>query len=159
VLHNRARLFSGKRYIIWDRMSSDDRGWPYKLEGDTLQLQGGKINDGRYGLTEMKGTIWERVNRNSFIAAMMFVRVPKGTFWMSKDGKNAQVQKTIGADFELAAYTVTQEQWQAVMGNNVSYFSRQGQGKDLVQNISDAELKQFPVESVAWSDVQFFCRG
>jgi formylglycine-generating enzyme required for sulfatase activity len=55
-----------------------------------------------------------------------FRRVPKGTFWMSKDEKNAQVQVTIKDDFELAAYTVTQEQWQTVMGNNPSWFSRQG---------------------------------
>ena len=31
------------------------------------------------------------------LAGMKFVKVPKGTFWMSKDGVNAQVQKTIGA--------------------------------------------------------------
>ena len=29
------------------------------------------------------------------IAEMKFVKVPKGTFWMSKDGKNAQVQVQI----------------------------------------------------------------
>jgi formylglycine-generating enzyme required for sulfatase activity len=88
---------------------------------------------------------------------MKFVKVPKETFWMGWSSDNPQSkQVTIERDFELAAYTVTQEQWQAVMGNNPSYFSRQGNGKDAVKDISDADLKRFPVESVSWDDVQKF---
>src|SRR5262249_9164094 len=83
------------------------------------------------------------------IAAMKFVKVPKGTFWMSKEGKNAQVQVEIKEDFELAAYTVTQEQWQAVMGTNPSWFSRQGKGKNAVKDLADEDLKHFPVENVS----------
>jgi formylglycine-generating enzyme required for sulfatase activity len=90
------------------------------------------------------------------IAGMKFVHVPKGMFWMSKDGKNAQVQVAIKEDFELAAYTVTQEQWQAVMGDNPSYFSRNGKGKEQVKDVSDEDLKRFPVENVSWNDVQAF---
>jgi formylglycine-generating enzyme required for sulfatase activity len=93
------------------------------------------------------------------IAGMKFVKVPKGTFWMgwdslSKQSKQVQIPK----DFELAAYTVTQEQWQAVMGNNPSAFSRTGSSKDKVKDIADAELKRFPVESVSWNDVQEFLK-
>jgi formylglycine-generating enzyme required for sulfatase activity len=106
--------------------------------------------------TEPKSILTEKKTADPLITAIKFVRVPKGTFWMSKDGKNAQVQKEIAADFELAAYTVTQEQWQAVMGDNPSYFSRNGGGKEKVQNVSDAELKQFPVENVSCEDVQKF---
>jgi formylglycine-generating enzyme required for sulfatase activity len=94
------------------------------------------------------------------IAAMKFVKVPRGTFWMgggAVDGPPTR-RVTIGADFELAAYTVTQGQWQAVMGKNPSAFSRQGFFKDRVQNIPDAELQRFPVEQVSWDDVQEFLR-
>jgi uncharacterized protein (TIGR03067 family) len=87
-----------------------------------------------------------------------FVPIPKGTFWMSKDRKNAQVQVTIPANFELGAYLVTQEQWQSLMGNNPSYFSRQGEGKDKVKTISDDDLKHFPVENMSWNDVESFLR-
>jgi formylglycine-generating enzyme required for sulfatase activity len=100
----------------------------------------------------------EKDKEDSLIAAMKFVKVPKGTFWMSKDRKNAQVQVEIKEDFELAAYTVTQEQWETVMGNNPSYFSRQGDGKEKVKDIADADLKRFPVESVSWNDVQEFLK-
>jgi formylglycine-generating enzyme required for sulfatase activity len=95
---------------------------------------------------------------NPLLAGMQFVKVPKGNFWMSKDEKNAQVQVEIKEDFELAAYTVTQEQWEAVMGNNPSWFSRKGTGKDTVKDISDTDLKRFPVEQVSWNDVQEFLK-
>src|SRR5437868_1913084 len=64
------------------------------------------------------------------IAAMKFVKVPKGTFWMgwNTDNKKSK-QVEIKQDFELAAYTVTQEQWQTIMGTNPSEFSRQGKSK------------------------------
>jgi formylglycine-generating enzyme required for sulfatase activity len=90
---------------------------------------------------------------------MKFVKLPKGTFYMGWDSENKKSKKTeIKADFEIAVYTVTQEQWQAVMGNNPSFFSRTGGGKNSVKNIADADLKQFPVESVSWNDAQAFIK-
>src|SRR5207237_39225 len=93
------------------------------------------------------------------IAAMKFVKVPKGTFWMGWDsiGKERK-QVEIKEDFELAAYTVTQEQWETVMGNNPSWFQRKGGGANAVKDVSDAELKRFPVESVGWKDCQVFSK-
>jgi formylglycine-generating enzyme required for sulfatase activity len=93
------------------------------------------------------------------LAGMKFVKLPKGRFWMGWDSDKKQSQQVeIKEDFELAVCTVTQEQWETVMGDTPSYFSRQGDGKDKVQNISDVELKQFPVESVSWEDVQKFLK-
>jgi formylglycine-generating enzyme required for sulfatase activity len=68
------------------------------------------------------------------------------------------VPTTIPKDFEMAVHDVTQGQWQAVMGENPSWFSRFGAGRNEVKNISDEELKLFPVESVSWNDVQEFLR-
>jgi formylglycine-generating enzyme required for sulfatase activity len=93
------------------------------------------------------------------IAAMKFMKVPKGIFWMGWDSQTKQSKQVeIKDDFELAAYTVTQEQWQAIMGNNPSYFSRNGGGKDKVKDIADADLKRFPVEQMVWGDVQEFLK-
>ena len=55
-------------------------------------------------------------------------------------------------DFYLGEYEVTQEEWEKVMGKNPSHFSRTGGGKDAVKDISDADLKRFPVENVSWND-------
>jgi formylglycine-generating enzyme required for sulfatase activity len=44
------------------------------------------------------------------------------------------------------------------MGSNPSHFSRSGDGKDKVRNISDADLKDFPVEQVSWDNCQEFIR-
>jgi len=88
---------------------------------------------------------------------MQFVPLPKGTFYMGWDSKDKKATKTeIKEDFEIAVHTVTQGQWQALMGNNPSYFSRAGRGKDAVKNIKDEELKLFPVEMVSWNDAQEF---
>lgn len=89
---------------------------------------------------------------------MKFVRLPKATFYMGWDGKKKGVKTEIKEDFEIAVHTVTQGQWQAVMGNNPSRFSRDGLGKDKVKDIKDEELKLFPVESVSWNDAQEFIK-
>ncbi len=95
------------------------------------------------------------------IAEMKFVPIPRGTFWMGWDSdKKQSKQVTIERDFELAAYCVTQGQWQEVTGSNPSYFSRQGQGQgqDRVKDISDKDLEHFPVERVSWEDAQDFIK-
>jgi formylglycine-generating enzyme required for sulfatase activity len=96
---------------------------------------------------------------------MTFVPLPKGTFYMGwgsdvedptriTKGKKTEIQE----DFEIAVHDVTQGQWQAVMGNNPSFFSRIGNGRNEVKSISDEELKLFPVEWVSWDEVQEFLK-
>jgi formylglycine-generating enzyme required for sulfatase activity len=89
---------------------------------------------------------------------MTFVRLPKGTFYMGWDGHwpFKGVRTEIKEDFEIAVHDVTQGQWQAVMGNNPSSFSRKGTSWISVADVSDEELKLFPVEWVSWLDVEKF---
>ena len=95
---------------------------------------------------------------------MKFVPLPKGTFYMGWDKWNGSAKKTdINEDFEIGVYTVTQGLWQAVMGKNPSYFSRTSpffphlkRLRDSIKEITDEELKRFPVESVSWDDCQEF---
>jgi formylglycine-generating enzyme required for sulfatase activity len=63
-----------------------------------------------------------------------FCPIPVGTFRMESN------EVRIGQDFYLGKYPVTQQQWEAVMGNNPSYFK----GGSL------------PVETVSWDDAQTF---
>jgi formylglycine-generating enzyme required for sulfatase activity len=77
------------------------------------------------------------------------VSIPGGTFLMgapkseaeSSDYERPQHQVTL-APFYLGKYPVTQAQWQAVMGDNPSYFKGANR----------------PVEQVSWNDVQEFLR-
>jgi formylglycine-generating enzyme required for sulfatase activity len=87
---------------------------------------------------------------------MKLILVPRGSFWMGDRGRQKQVE--VPRDFYLGVFPVTQEQWQAVMGSNPSWFSRNGKGADKVESISDADLGQFPVERVSWDDVQEFLK-
>jgi formylglycine-generating enzyme required for sulfatase activity/serine/threonine protein kinase len=87
---------------------------------------------------------------------MTFARLPKGTFYMGWDGRKQGVKTEIKEDFEIAVHDVTQGQWTEVMGNNPSHHSpeRARAGKD----ISDEELRLFPVEMVSWDDAQAFLK-
>jgi formylglycine-generating enzyme required for sulfatase activity len=104
----------------------------------------------------------EAISERSEDIPMTFVRLPKGTFYMGWDDAakppKKGVKTEIKEDFEIAVHDVTQGQWQAVMGENPSYFSRFGGGRNEIKSISDEELKLFPVETVSWDDVQAFLK-
>ena len=90
---------------------------------------------------------------------MEFVKVPKGTGWLGGGaGKQGETKVVIEQDFYLGKYEVTQEEWEAVTGQNPSHFSRTGAGKDAVKDIPDADLKRFPVEMVSWDDCQLLIK-
>lgn len=81
---------------------------------------------------------------------MKFVWIPPGNFMMGspkeeKERKPDEIQHkvTLTKGFYMSVYTVTQEQWQAVMGDNPSHFKGE---------------KTLPVEEVAWDDCQKFIK-
>ncbi len=93
------------------------------------------------------------------LRGMKFVPLRKGTFYMGWDGTKGSARKTeIKGDFEIAVYTVTQGQWQELMWNNPSWFSRHGGGKEAVKDVTDEDLKLFPVESVSQNDILEFIK-
>jgi sulfatase modifying factor 1 len=81
---------------------------------------------------------------------MKFVWIPPGTFMMGspKEEKErfdneTQHKVTLTKGFYMGVYTVTQEEWQAVMGKNPSFFKGE---------------KNLPVEQVSWDDCQDFIK-
>jgi formylglycine-generating enzyme required for sulfatase activity/predicted Ser/Thr protein kinase len=94
--------------------------------------------------------------------AMEFVLVPRGKAWLGGGGgKPGTSEVAIPYDFYLGKYEVTQEDWQKVMGNNPSYYSRTGlyAGPKIVADVADADLKRFPVEYITWDDAQLFLKA
>lgn len=82
------------------------------------------------------------------LIGMKFVWIPPGSFMMGspkkeKDIGETQHKATLTKGFYMASFTVTQEQWEAVMGNNPSRFKGE---------------KNLPVETVSWDDCQTFCK-
>ena len=71
---------------------------------------------------------------------MAFVPIPAGKFRMGYDGLEPLREVRIARPFYLGKYSVTQAQWQAVMGENPSFFK----GPDR------------PVDNVSWEDAQAF---
>jgi formylglycine-generating enzyme required for sulfatase activity len=81
---------------------------------------------------------------------MKFVWIPPGTFLMGspkeekgRDANETQHKVTLTKGFYMGVYTVTQEEWQAVMGNNPS-------GLKGEENL--------PVEQVSWNDCDKFIK-
>jgi len=84
---------------------------------------------------------------------MKFVWIPPGSFMMGSPkeekerqngGKDETQRKvTLTKGFYMGVFTVTQEQWQEVMGNNPSQFKGE---------------KNLPVEMVSWDDCQEFIK-
>jgi formylglycine-generating enzyme len=81
---------------------------------------------------------------------MKFAWIPPGSFMMGspEEEKERQVSEswhkvTLTKGFYVGVYAVTQEQWQAVMGNNPSQFKGE---------------KNLPVETVSWDDCQAFIK-
>jgi formylglycine-generating enzyme required for sulfatase activity len=93
---------------------------------------------------------------------MAFVLIPAGRFTMGspKDEKERsddeeQHPVEITRPFYLAKYPVTQEQYQAVMGKNPSYFQA---GPGGAAEVKSLDTKHFPVECVSWDNAQAFCK-
>ncbi len=93
---------------------------------------------------------------------MKLVLVKPGTFLMGsppdeEDRRDDEHQHEveITRSFYVGVYEVTQEQYKRVMGENPSFFSSTGSGKDRVKGM---DTRQFPVEMVSWEDAVEFCR-
>jgi formylglycine-generating enzyme required for sulfatase activity len=88
---------------------------------------------------------------------MEFVLVPKGKSWLGGGGgQPGEKEVVIAQDFYLGRYEVTQEQWKQVMWLTPSFHSQTGDSKEKVSEITDAELKRFPVEHVSWEEARAF---
>jgi formylglycine-generating enzyme required for sulfatase activity len=72
--------------------------------------------------------------------------------WVTEERPRRDVEIT--RPFYLGVYTVTQKQYKEVMGENPSWFSAGGGGKDKVK---DLDTDDFPVERVSWEDAKKFC--
>lgn len=79
------------------------------------------------------------------------VKIPSGSFMMGspdseidrRTDESPQHRVTIGYEFYMGKFEVTQEQWKAVMGNNPSNFKG---------------CNNCPVEEVSWNDAQDFIK-
>jgi formylglycine-generating enzyme required for sulfatase activity len=118
-----------------------------------------RLQPGREVTVDWQGCVpADAVQERDDSTLMTFVPLPKGTFYMGWGGQTKGVKTEIPEDFEIAVHDVTQGQWQAVMGNNPSWFTRTGGGYGNIKDISDEELRLFPVEQVSWEDAQEFIK-
>lgn len=91
---------------------------------------------------------------------MVFVEVPAGSFTMGSDSGEPETRPahpvSFARPFLVGKYPVTQGQWKMVSGglNPSSGQGTSGSERDA-QGLS---WDDHPVESVTWSDIEYFCR-
>ncbi len=99
-----------------------------------------------------------------------FVRVGKGKFTMGSPAAEAgrvpdmeeQKDVTIGYDFYIGKFEVTQAQWDALMpgGKNAGRpFGTGGKGSEWLTGIPTADQRLFPVGNISWDDAQEFLKA
>jgi formylglycine-generating enzyme required for sulfatase activity len=94
----------------------------------------------------------------SLSTGMKFALIPAGDFEMgSADGDYDEKPPhpvKISKPFYLGIHEVTQGEYKKVMGNNPSWFSAGGGGKD---NVAGQSTDRHPVEQVSWKEAIAFC--
>ena len=131
------------------KAAADDAAYAEAERANTAESYGGylaRYPTGRHAEEARERAERPRELRNSI--GMEFVLIEPGTFQMGspadesgRDEDETLHTVTISQPFYLGKYEVTQGQWQAVMGNNPSYYSACG--------------SNCPV-GVSWEDVQAF---
>jgi formylglycine-generating enzyme required for sulfatase activity len=93
---------------------------------------------------------------------MKLVRLRAGKFLMGSPADEAgrlaeehRHEVEITRPFFLGVYTVTQAQYQKVMGTNPSYYAATGAGKG---ELMGRDRSDFPVETVSWDHAVAFCK-
>jgi formylglycine-generating enzyme len=128
----------------------------YDLAGDSLKLCYTTGKDRPADFASRAGNVVIAYQRElppklyASSTGIKFVWIAPGSFAMGssekEEGRNKdefQHKVTLTKGFFVALHTVTQEQWQAVMGSNPSQFKGD---------------KNLPVENVSWDDCQEFCK-
>ena len=99
-------------------------------------------------------------NEFTNLVGMEFLLIQPGTFMMGalpgcadcEADESPAHRVTIGRAFYIGRFEVTQEQWQLVMGSNVSKFKN---WKNIQKNHG---YQNHPIENVSWLDVQEFLK-
>lgn len=81
---------------------------------------------------------------------------PRGEEDRSDDETLHEVEITQA--FYLGIFSVTQAQYQAVVGSNPSFFNHEARGHHLLADVPPSQIGDFPVDHVSWEDAQAFLR-
>lgn len=73
----------------------------------------------------------------------------------ANDDERPEHKVTITKSFHIGVFEITQSQYEKVMGENPSFFSTSGGGKDKV---AGQDTSRFPVERLTWQDAMEFCK-
>jgi formylglycine-generating enzyme required for sulfatase activity len=173
----RGKAENGDGEVTWSRLSEYVRE---RVTKDIGSIVGENARQTPHEMGNVRGS--SPVLVRGFTAykngiGMAFKRVPKpkgNKFVMGSpesDKERYDNEKehevTIGKDFYLGVYEVTQKQFKEVMGYNPSYFSKDGKKGDSgtyyaepaggAEKVKGVDTDDFPVENVSYEEAVKFC--
>ena len=113
-----------------------------------VYIDTGRMVIGRYQPTVSRGWGYDPKRKTEFpqiLPEADFERAEQLASAASRPGFMVKIEMS----FYIGKFEVTQSQWQQVMGSNPSTFN---------QTMLNVDTRNFPVESVSWSDVQEFIK-
>ncbi len=148
--------WSGLATYVEDRLSDDDMKalMPKSSPQEPIAAGGvGQLVLARIDvLTNSIGMKLNLISAGEFL--MGSPETEFGSDGKTHEADEKQHRVKIMKPFYLGVYSVTQAEYEKVMGTNPSYFSSKGAGKDKVAGI---DTRQFPVETVSWTEATEFC--
>ncbi len=115
----------------------------------------------RTSAEQLGGTGPPKEIKNSI--GMELTRIPAGKFTMGSPADEAQRnadetqhEVAITKPFYLGVFEVTQGQYQKIMRQAPSHFSKDGPGK---QRVGELDTSSYPVERVSWLEAVEFCKA
>jgi serine/threonine protein kinase len=83
---------------------------------------------------------------------------PNDKHWQERVKSEAPQHKVVlTRPIYLAIHEVTQKEYEAVMGQNPSYFARTNPDEKVVKQLAELDTANHPVEQVSWNDAAEFC--
>ena len=126
--------------------------------GQQAQPAGKRGEKAAAGKAEAKADTGDLITNS---IGMKLALIPPGEFSMgspsTESGRTELEQQhrvRLTRPMYVGVYEVTQGEYEKVMGQNPSYFSPNGPGKDKA---SGQDTSRFPVESVTWDQARDFC--
>ena len=121
-------------------------------EPDTMETRESAIEEAVAAQKEDSQRLGAPVEITNSIG-MRLKLIPAGEFLMGDERSRHKVRIT--KPFYLGVYEVTQAEYERVVGENPSGFSKQGHYADLVTGM---DTSSYPVEMVFWGDTMEFCK-
>ena len=149
-----------KKILKKDKQSGDfpqfKGGSPFKPKDVTNNVS--ELKTGISKETTLQEIITKEERLQSYLTDYNMIKVEfdsNADAYKNINGREVASKKNLRKDFYIGKYQVTQKEWREIMGDNPSFFSKNGEGKNMIKSLEVSD--KLPIECVSWYDCVLFC--